>query len=142
LFRWSVACLYVAVWSAALLTPYPADAARALEPDEAFLLAKALHVAAYAGMAVVFGWLRAPLPFRWLLPAFCVLHAGGTEYLQGFVHDRSGSWRDVGLDHLGILLGLLASRKWWRAAADPPPTPEPAPPRGGTDCQPRRGGVE
>ena len=51
---------------------------------------------------------------RWLLVAFLSLHGMATEYVQTFVPDRYGSWTDVGIDHIGIALGLALSRKWWR----------------------------
>jgi VanZ family protein len=48
------------------------------------------------------------------------LHAVATEALQNLVPTRSGSLRDVGLDHLGILIGAAVSR-WRRRAPAPAP---------------------
>ena len=117
-FRWAVWSLYLAAWSAALLTPHPMGVARALLPsDLRFLAAKALHVSAYALLAILTGWLRAGPRGRWLLLALLSGHAFATEFGQRFVALRSASWRDVGLNHLGLLLGVALTCSWWRSSA-------------------------
>jgi len=78
-----------------------------------FLLAKALHITAYAVLAGLSGWLRVPCRFRWILLFVLMAHATATELLQLHVEGRTGDLRDVGLDHLGIGLGLLLTWKWW-----------------------------
>ncbi len=116
--RWAVWSLYLLAWSAALLTPHPMGAARALLPsDLRFLAAKALHVSAYALLAILTGWLRAGPRSRWLLLALLSGHAFATEFGQRFVALRTGSWRDVGLNHLGLLLGVALTWYWWRSPA-------------------------
>jgi VanZ family protein len=117
--------IYLLAWTAALLTPYPVAVARSVSPPELRLLAaKSLHVAAYALLAVLSGWLRPPGRSRWLLLALLCAHAAATEFGQRFVATRSASWRDVGLNHLGLLLGLALSWRWWRAPARPAPRAE------------------
>jgi VanZ family protein len=114
---WWVWAVAVVVWTVALEMPLRGDIAQSDEivglPK--FLVTKSLHVAAYAALTV----LSALVPMnrgRWLLVVFLVLHGMGTEYGQTFVEGRSGSWRDVGLDSLGITLGVILTwRVWWRS---------------------------
>ncbi len=40
----------------------------------------------------------------------CVAYAAGDEYHQTFVSDRSGCLRDVGIDSIGIFIGILVTR--------------------------------
>src|SRR5207249_10590864 len=96
--RWSLWVVYAALWTAALLTQLPLAARDAVLPaDFGFPAGKVLHVAAYAVFTILTASLPVALRWRWTLLAFLSLHAMATEYLQQFV-DRSGSWRDVGLD--------------------------------------------
>ena len=112
---WTVWLVYAVAWTVALLTPEPVQVADAVFGEHrAFLAAKVLHVGAYALFTILSSRLHERRPFRWLVPAFLALHALGTEFFQGFVPLRSPAWRDVGLDYLGILLGLLLGWKWWR----------------------------
>jgi VanZ family protein len=115
LLLWTLWILYVGAWSAALLRPEPAHAAAALLPsdDVRFYILKTVHVLAYLILTVLTGLLQMPRPWRWLLLLFLSAHGMGTEFLQQFVPPREGSWRDVGLDHLGICLGVLLAWKWW-----------------------------
>jgi VanZ family protein len=114
--RWVIWGICVAVWTLALVTPQPAEIAQDVLPQQAhFPISKTLHVSAYAFLTALAAWLRVRGPKRWLLVAFLSLHGFLTEYIQNFVPLRTGTWRDVGLDHLGILLGLAVSWKWWRA---------------------------
>src|SRR5262245_31870833 len=72
---WSV---YTVAWTTALLTPHPARLADALlQEQHAFYASKMLHVSAYAVLAVLSGWLRARLPWRWILLGFLSAHAMG-----------------------------------------------------------------
>jgi len=109
---WSV---YFAVWTYGLLMPMPPGSSAGwtwLAPFK-FGLAKPLHVVAYAGLAGLSGWLRAPCRFRWIVLFIIMAHATVTELLQLQVEGRTGTLQDVGLDHLGIGLGLLITWKWW-----------------------------
>lgn len=120
--RWTIWVCFLLLWSVALLTPDPigfllrrAPAGVVVSHSILFLLAKGLHVTAYALAAILTGWLRAPSPWRWMLLAFWFLHAGATEVGQRFVPGRTGSLNDVALDHIGLLIGLALSRRWWRS---------------------------
>jgi VanZ family protein len=119
--RWAVWLLFVAVWSTALLVPDPIDillrhteGVVELSHRTTFLMAKSLHVAAYALAAVLTGWLHTSTRWRWGLLAFWSLHACATEYGQTFVPGRTGSVRDVIIDHIGLAIGLSLSWRWWR----------------------------
>jgi hypothetical protein len=105
--------LYFLAWTAALLLPMPGGTPPGLEwvTPWKFSLAKSLHLAAYAVLAVLSGWLHVPLRFRWILLFIIMAHAPVTELIQLRVEGRTGSLHDVGLDHLG--LGLVLSWKWW-----------------------------
>jgi VanZ family protein len=64
-------------------------------------------------LAMLTGWLLVTYRVRWICLACLSFHAFATEFLQQFV-ERSGSLRDVGLDHLGLALGLILTIPWWR----------------------------
>jgi VanZ family protein len=120
-FRWLVWLLYSAAWSVALLSPLPDTGDWSLENislDLKFLFAKAVHVSAYALLAVLSGWLPVPRCRRWLLLVFLSGHAMATEFFQQFVPGRTGCWFDVGIDHIGIALGLALTWKWWLLPAE------------------------
>jgi VanZ family protein len=117
--RWLAWVLCVAVWTAALLTTYPAKIKQAVLPEPLGMpAAKTLHVAAYAFLTATAAFLHVRGGRRWLLIAFLSLHGCATEYLQNYVPGRDGSLRDVALDHAGIALGLLLSWHWWRPLSD------------------------
>ncbi len=113
--RWLIWLAYLAAWSTALLVPLP-DIGRTWTVNHIslkFLFAKAVHVGAYAVLAVLSGWLLVPTRFRWLLMFFLAAHATSTELLQRLVPGRTGTLTDVGIDLAGIALGCLVSWKWW-----------------------------
>jgi VanZ family protein len=115
--RWLVWWVYVLVMSVALLTPNPVHASTPHGRQALFLTSKVIHISAYLVLAFLTGWLRAPGRSRWLLLVFLSAHALGTEYLQQFVPSRVSNWYDVGYNHLGLVLGLALSWKWWRGTA-------------------------
>jgi VanZ family protein len=134
--RWLVFLVYVIAWSAALLTPEPLRIWIAFKevlhwqiPDdpeedpgiqlEGYVISKTAHVGAYAVLAIIVAWLGVPWRQRLLLLTAMSLHAMGSEYCQGFVESRHPSWGDVGLDHLGILLGIGCAWKCWRSSGRP-----------------------
>jgi VanZ family protein len=90
-----------------------------------YLLSKAFHVSAYALLAALTGLLLAPRRTRFLLLLLLSVHAFGTEYLQRFAPGRTGTLQDVGLDHLGLLLGLALTWKCWIRSRAPAPVPGP-----------------
>jgi VanZ family protein len=113
-YRWMIWGVCVVAWTLALVTPQPAQIERAILPSEAtYPVSKALHIAVYAGLTVLSVW----VPMRrgrWCLLIFLSLHGMATEYIQTYVPGRSGSWRDVGIDHIGIALGVAVAWKQWR----------------------------
>jgi VanZ family protein len=113
--RWLIWGVYVAAWTTALLMPVPHGQwkVEGVPIDFRYLVAKTIHVTAYALLAGLSGWLRVPVRYRVLL-LFCIMaHGTLTELLQRLTQDRDGSLYDVGFDHLGIALGLLLTWKWW-----------------------------
>lgn len=112
--RWLLWGTFLVIWTTALLTAEPVHVAHAvLAPPMILPTSKLLHVAAYALFAVLSGWLFLPGRWRWLLLVFMCFHAAGTEFFQQFVPERGPSLRDVGIDHVGIAIGLIFSCKWW-----------------------------
>ncbi len=113
--RWLTWTVYAIAWSTALLTPQPVDVAQAVLPTTMeYVTAKVLHISAYAVFAMLSAWLPVTPRYRWLLVLFVSMHAFGTECFQAFVPQRYPSLRDVGFDHVGILLGLAFTWRWWR----------------------------
>ena len=111
---WPIWILYTVAWSWALLTPQPIRVRDALLSEKpAITSSKVVHVAGYLAFTILSGWLRLAVPYRLLILAFLSLHAFGTEYLQQFVPLRTSSLHDAGFDHLGIVLGLAVTWKWW-----------------------------
>jgi hypothetical protein len=131
---WLVWLVYVAAWTWALLVPNPGHLVRLLlglpesaemgdvPPDlrgqmllvlQSFYFSKGLHVTGYAVLTVLSAWLGVSGRWRWLLLAFLSAHALGTELLQNLEPSRHPSLRDVGLDHVGIALGLVLTWKSW-----------------------------
>lgn len=114
-FRWLLWGGYFAAWTTALLLPHPvSDNTYSHLPTDPFYLAKALHVVGYMGGTILTAWLLISRKGRWLLLGVIFFHGIATEFLQQFVPPRTPSVRDVVLDHLGIVLGVAVTWKWWR----------------------------
>jgi VanZ family protein len=111
--RWLIWGLFCVVWTLALVMPIPSGAPGPTDPAERKLLAKSLHVLAYLLFTVLTGWLQAPARYRVLLLFALMAHGTVTELIQLAVPSRTGSLIDVGIDHLGVLLGVLIGWKWW-----------------------------
>jgi len=56
-----------------------------------------------------------PVSIRWrrIMLLVVILHAPASEFIQQFV-ERTGQLSDVGLDLIGITLGVLTTWKRWR----------------------------
>ena len=120
IWRWLAWSLFLLVWTVALLTPQPVQLADAVLPDDAiFPTSKLLHIMAYALLAILTAALPLQRQTRWWFLGLLVLHAAGTEFVQQFVPPRTGSLRDVGLDQVGLVLGVVCTWKWWFAAVAP-----------------------
>jgi hypothetical protein len=114
-YRWLIWVGYLALWTVGLLMPMSGQEAKWEIGDVNLrvLFAKSLHVAAYAVLAMLTGWLLVPGRFRWLLLLMLAAHATGTEYIQQFVEGRTGRIEDIGIDLFGVLLGCLVTWKLW-----------------------------
>jgi len=109
----------LALWTIGLLIPVPARSTEVFGSDDIkFIIAKILHGTAYAYLAVLAGLMNVSPRRRWWLLGLLSSHAFLTEFLQSFVN-RGASWRDVGLDHLGILVGFAASWRRWFPRSKP-----------------------
>jgi hypothetical protein len=105
--------VFLATWTLALLTPQPAQLAdTVLTEGTANVSAKALHVCTYAVLAFWSGRLGLSGHSRWLPLGVLSAHALATEFLQGYIPLRGPSWVDVGLDHVGIILGFIFAFPW------------------------------
>jgi VanZ family protein len=112
---WLLWTAFVTVWTFLLLMPRPHELVPSEEILEySFSIAKTLHVSAYALFAILSAALPVSPRRRWLLIVFMSAHAFLTEFGQIFSEDRHPSLRDVGIDHLGMVLGMALSWKWWR----------------------------
>src|SRR5208337_1845642 len=116
--RWRLWWTFVVLWTVALLMPLPRLKEKGPEWDDAiFTFSKSVHIGAYAFFAGLSAWLHVPARHRWLLLVFMGLHGAGTEFLQWLLPTgRNGCLRDVGLDYIGILLGVALTWKWWPAS--------------------------
>jgi hypothetical protein len=127
--------LLVALWTFALCSPYPIHIRDQLLPPVAgFSLGKTLHFSVYAFLSGTIPWV-AVHRWRWWLLGFLSFHGVGTEIIQLFVPDRSGSLTDVGINHLGIIAG--AAIGWWLASLGRgiPPSTEMQSPSGSIPAQ-------
>ncbi len=75
------------------------------------ILRKAAHMTEYAILAALLR--RAAASYGWAF-ALAVAYAASDEFHQTFVRGRHGSPVDVGIDAIGVALGLMA----WRRVAD------------------------
>ena len=94
-----------------------------------FILRKCAHLTEYAILCMLFWWaLRKPVredprPWSWPEAGWSVLlvalYAGSDEFHQLFVPSRDASLRDVAIDTIGAILGIVFLwgigrwRKWW-----------------------------
>ena len=111
-----VPVLLLLLWTWELLAenPVPESVSRAIPNEWKVWLAKSLHVGAYAFLTVLAGLLPVGRKYFWGAIVLLLLHGIGSEIGQTFVDGRHGSIRDVGLDWVGVVLGLLVLQlgKW------------------------------
>lgn len=105
----------VAILNEKLDLGWPQEKVDALSAEIEGLVRKTAHITEYFVLAVSVGFplyvygLRG-IPLMIAAGIFCVGFAGADEYHQSFVSGRSPSVRDVGIDSIGILLGLITVR--------------------------------
>ncbi len=100
----------LAVLTVLLLRPEPAVvASEVLGKETEYPASKAVHVGAYAVLTLLLGLSRWPTWGTRVGLAVLLEHAVATEIGQLYVPGRVGSPIDVGFDHFGIGLGLLAA---------------------------------
>src|SRR5438128_10765272 len=100
--RWWLWGACVLLWTTALLMPIPQGVPLPVtEFRWKLLFGKGLHMAAYAFLTVMAGWLRAPVRQRLLLVFSLMAHATATEVLQHLTESvlgRTGTLWYVALD--------------------------------------------
>ena len=82
--RWHFWSVYVVLWTTALLFPVIPetgfeDVDEFISPHR-YLLAKSVHVSAYAVMTLLTAFLNAPMRYRWLLVYFLMAHGTATGF--------------------------------------------------------------
>ena len=99
---------FLGLWTWKLLEPVPVPEAieQQIPVDQKFLLAKSLHVGAYAFLTILAASLPVRRPYFWAVVVGLALHGVGTEIGQTYIPNRNGCVRDVIIDWVGIGLGL------------------------------------
>jgi VanZ family protein len=109
----AVFAAFLIAWTVVLLLPVPAQSAQRVlgSPFSVFIFGKALHITAYAFLAVLGGTIALfGRKWVWVLPGL-VAHGGLTEFLQSFT-GRTSRIEDVGLDTIGVAVGALIVLGW------------------------------
>lgn len=116
--------VFLGLWTWKLLEPNPLPEAvsERLKGSVKFVAAKGLHACGYGFLTLLAVTLPLPNYWRWFLAALLALHGVATEIGQTFVPGRTGSIRDVLIDWLGVLLGVLVWQVLARRAARRKPT--------------------
>lgn len=119
-YRWLIWSVFLVLWTIGLLYPTSPQLHQIDEIIEPFrvVIAKTVHVSAYAILAILTGWLRVAPRYRWLMLFVIMAHGTATEMGQWITKEmhistRTGELYDVAFDNAGILLGLLVSWRWW-----------------------------
>lgn len=91
-------------------SPVPED----LKPDPSIMLiiAKIVHLLGYAWCTFWGLWLWQNLNWRIWFATFMIAHGILTELIQSYIPTRTGSWRDVGIDTVGVFLGVFLIWVW------------------------------
>ncbi len=100
--------IFLALWTIALLIPYPQDEAEKTfgSKDRVFFFGKGLHISAYAfltmlGGSRIWGWPK----YLWILLGLPA-HGAATEVLQGYT-GRGPRVEDFLLDSCGVVVGTI-----------------------------------
>ncbi len=114
---WAVWWGILAVWTVGLTTAFPVRIHQAILPTDPFgvPVGKVLHVTAYALLAGYAVLMRPAGVWRWLILLLLLEHGVATEWIQGFVPERTSSVNDIVIDHCGVALGVLLTWPWRRA---------------------------
>lgn len=113
--RWLVWCGFTIVWTKALLSPIPIDPAVSREHSTLlFYVHKTTHVAVYALYACLSAWIATSPRLRRCLLLFLLTHAVVVECGQNWVPGRYATLHDIGLNLVGISVGVLITRARWR----------------------------
>jgi VanZ family protein len=111
--RWTLWLTFLAAWTTALLLPgYLFPPKLVSQRPFQIPLGKILHVTCYAILAGTIPGLPLARRGRWTLLAALSPHCFASEFLQNFVPSRGPSLFDVGLDHAGLLLGIVLVWPW------------------------------
>lgn len=113
---WRIWLTVFCVWTTLLITPgnwFPGSVATSQVGGIG--VAKLLHIGAFAVLAGSAGWLPNTLRQRTMISFAMILHGGLTELIQTQVPYREGSWRDVAIDTVGVIVGYLTTRWRWPA---------------------------
>jgi hypothetical protein len=116
---WLVWGLYIVAWTILLEIPKRGVDQLSVSVDltgYTYFLAKTLHVAMYAVLAILSSLVPLSARYRFALMFVLMAHATITELLQEMLEPychRGGSLHDVGYDHLGIAIGVALSWKRW-----------------------------
>jgi|GEM_PF-3126028 len=116
----AVFAAFLIAWTVVLLLPVPTQSAEKVlgSPFSVFIFGKALHITAYAFLAVLGGTVALfGRKWIWVLPGLAA-HGGLTEILQSFT-GRTSRIEDVGLDTIGVALGagIVLAWRWFRRPA-------------------------
>ena len=103
--------LPVLIWAAVIFTFSSVPSLSTHLGTWDLVLRKAAHLTEYAILAALLR--RATGSYFWAF-GLAVAYAATDEFHQTFVRGRHGSPIDVGIDAIGVTLGLMA----WRRAAD------------------------
>ncbi len=109
--------LFLLAWTTALLMPIPQKSAEEVLGNGmgVFYFSKIVHVTVYTIIAIWAGFLSKNRSSLWILLVLLSLHGWTSEGLQLITkYHRTGRIADVGLDHLGLLLGLILNFPRWR----------------------------
>jgi VanZ family protein len=102
--------LPIAAWAALIFTLSSIPSLHSGLGTGDLILRKCAHVTEYAILTFL---LRRALATPWAAAA-AFLYACSDEFHQSFVVGREGRPRDVAIDTIGIVIGLVAARRWVR----------------------------